>query len=269
MIEERSANIDGRKLRYLVAGAGWPVVLIHGFPLHAGQWRPQLEQVPDGWQYIAPDLRGFGPSAPTGVDARLSMDDYAGDIEGLLNHLELDRAVIGGLSMGGYVTFALFRRAPERFSGMILADTRSQADTPEGRQVRRRLLELVRKDGTAAVLDQMLPKLLGKSTFDERPAVVREVTSLIQAASVEGIEGAIHALMDRPDSTPDLARVSTPTLVIAGEEDVITPVSDGGFLSRSIARSRLVTLAASGHLSNLETPEEFSRALHDFLTSNL
>jgi pimeloyl-ACP methyl ester carboxylesterase len=270
MVEERYADVGGRKLRYLVAGAGWPMVLIHGFPLHAGQWRPQLDDVPDGWQFIAPDLRGFGPGASPPRDSdEMTIDDYASDVEGLLDQMEIDRAFIGGLSMGGYVTFALFRRAPERFTGMLLADTRPQADTPEERQGRRGLLELVRKNGVSAIMNRMFPKLLGKTTFEERPGVVRRVESIIKGGSVEAIEGGIHALISRPDSTPDLARISTPALVIVGDEDVITPVSDGELLHRSIGRSRLVTLPAAGHLSNLETPEAFSRALHDFLTSNL
>jgi pimeloyl-ACP methyl ester carboxylesterase len=243
-------------------------VLIHGFPLGAEQWRPQLENVPDGWQYIAPDLRGFGVDPALGGTA-VTMDDYAGDVVGLLDELEIERAVIGGLSMGGYVTFALFRRAPERFSGVVLADTRSQADTPDGRQARRALSAVVEKDGASAVADQMLPKLLGPTTHEKRPAVVRDVRRLIEGTAAEGIQGALHALMTRPDSTPDLARIGTPTLVIVGEEDAITPVSDSEFLAQSIGRARLVKLPAAGHLSNLETPGGFSQALQDFLTSNL
>jgi pimeloyl-ACP methyl ester carboxylesterase len=269
MVEERYANVAGRKVRYLAGGAGWPLVLIHGFPLNADQWRPQLEDPAEGWQYIAPDLRGFGRGASPSTGDPVTMDDYAGDVEELLNALEIDRAVIGGLSMGGYVTFALFRRAPERFSGMLLADTRSQPDTPEGRQSRRALSELVQKEGAVAVADQMLPKLLGTTTHQERPSLVRDVRRMITGADPGAIQAAIHALMTRPDSTPDLARISTPTLVAAGEEDVITPESDAAFLHQSIARSRLVVLSGAGHLSNLENPEGFSRALHDFLASNL
>src|SRR5262249_4658120 len=131
MVRESRATIDGRTVRYLDAGSGWPVVLIHAFPLNADMWRPQLERVPEGWRFIAPDLRGFGPDAvrdPGGV----TLDDMAADVAELLDFLGIDPAVIGGLSMGGYITLALFRRAPERFSGMILADTKAQGDTAEG-----------------------------------------------------------------------------------------------------------------------------------------
>jgi pimeloyl-ACP methyl ester carboxylesterase len=268
MIRERHIDTPARKIRYLEAGAGWPVVLIHAFPLTADMWRGQLQGVPDGWHLIAPDVRGFGGETPR-AGAPPTMDDLAADVEALLNALEIERAVIGGLSMGAYIVFALFRRAPERFNGMVLADTRAQADTPEGRQARRAMSELVRRDGPAAVADQMMPKLLGETTHRERPEVTAEVRRLILLNTAAGIDGAIHAMMTRPDSTPDLARVSVPTLVIVGEEDVLTPVADSELLHQSIARSQLVVLQKAGHLSCLETPDEFSIALGNFLASNI
>ena len=270
MVQHLYTQVAGRKRRYLASGAGWPVVLLHAFPLSAEMWRPQLEAVPDGFRMIAPDLRGFGEDP--GIDAHAgsqTMDDLASDVDALLTELQIERAVIGGLSMGGYVTLALFRRVPERFHGMVLADTRSQADAPEGLQARRAMSELVRDQGPAAVADQMIPKLLGKTTREERPAVEREVRRLIVANQAAGIDGGIHAMMSRPDSTPDLARISAPTLVIVGEEDQLTPVSESELLQRSISRSRLVVLPGAGHLSSLEVPDEFSRALADFLSSNL
>jgi pimeloyl-ACP methyl ester carboxylesterase len=268
MIRERVIELPGRRMRYLEAGAGWPAVLIHGFPLSADMWRPQLERVPDGWCFIAPDLRGFGGQALPPA-TQLTMDEFAADVEALLNHLELERAMIGGISMGAYVTFALLRRAPERFSGLVLADTRSQADTPEGRQARQAMSELVRKDGPPAVADQMIPKLLGETTRRERPEVVALVRRLILANHATGLDGAIHAMMTRPDSTADLARISVPAFVVVGEEDVLTPVADGEAMHRAITRSRLVVLPGAGHLSNLETPDDFSEALGNFLASNL
>jgi 3-oxoadipate enol-lactonase len=269
MVVEQFANVSGRSIRYLCAGSGWPVVLLHAFPLSADMWRPQLEDVPDGWRYIAPDLRGFGRTNHEDSATAPSMEQFARDVEGVLDHLEVERAVIGGLSMGGYVTFALFRRAPERFNGIILADTRSQADTPEGRLTRRAMSDLVQAKGPSAVADQMMPKLLGKTTHHDRPSLVKKVRELILANSATGIDGGIQALMTRPDSTADLARISMPSLVIVGEEDVLTPVSDSEFLNRSISRSRLVVLPRAGHLSSVEVPEDFSQVLADFLSSNL
>jgi pimeloyl-ACP methyl ester carboxylesterase len=141
MTTTNRVTVGGRSVRYLENGAGWPVVLVHAFPLNAEMWRPQLRHVPAGFRFIAPDLRRFGESGGDPGDLP-TMDDYAADIAGLLDALEIERAVIGGLSMGGYVTFALFRAAPERFAGMVLADTRSQADTPAARDGRRTMTEL-------------------------------------------------------------------------------------------------------------------------------
>jgi 3-oxoadipate enol-lactonase len=264
MAIERRTTVNGRETRYLEAGAGQPVVLIHAFPFSADMWRPQLDRTPDGWRFITPDLRGFGGFPLTGEQAP-TMDDYAADVLELMDALAIERAVIGGLSMGGYIAFALFRKASARFSGMILADTRPQTDTPEGLEGRRALLELARTSGVRAVADDLIPKLVGETSRRERPHVVDEVRRLIEASDLAGIDGAIHALMSRQDSTADLGRVACPTLVIVGREDLVTPVQDAERMHEAISGSRIVVLPRAGHLSNLETPEEFSRALGDFL----
>lgn len=268
MIRESRTRIDGRTVRYLDAGSGWPVVLIHAFPLNADMWRPQLDRVPEGWRFIAPDMRGFGPEA-SASSGQATVDVMAGDVSLLLDQIGIDSAVMGGLSMGGYITFALFRRAPERFTGMILADTKAQQDTPEGLEGRRQMIDLARTRGARAVADSMLPKLLGPSTVRRRPDLADSIGAMIERAAVPGIVAAIEAMMGRPDSRPDLPRISVPTLVIVGEEDVPTPVTDAADMQHQIARSRLVILPEAGHLSNLEAPDGFALALSDFLASNL
>ena len=268
MVQDHRIELSGRPARYLEAGAGWPLVLLHAFPLSADMWRPQLDRVPPGWRLIAPDLRGFGASALP-PDESPTLDDYASDVVTLLDHLELERAVIGGLSMGGYVTFALLRIAPERFSGVVLANTRPQADTPEGKESRRAMSELVRSKGPGAVADKMLPNLLGQTTRRSRPEVERDVRRLIVANRVEAIDGAIHAMLERPDSTTGLGRITIPTLVTAGEEDVLIPPREAEALRDAIPRSQLVLLPGVGHLANMEAPADFSEALQNFLLSNL
>jgi pimeloyl-ACP methyl ester carboxylesterase len=268
MVRESRITVSGRPVRYLEAGSGWPVVLIHAFPLNADMWRPQLERVPDGWRFIAPDMRGFGPDA-AGNPGAISLDDMAGDVATLLDQLVIDTAVIGGLSMGGYITFALFKRAPERFTGMILADTRAQADTPEGLEGRRKTIAVARAEGPAGVASSLLPKLLGKTSSARRPEVTTTVRAMMERSTTEGIVAAVEAMMDRPDRTSELPGISCPTLVIVGEEDVVTPVADAVAMQNQIARSRLVILPEAGHLSNLEVPDGFTLALGDFLSSNL
>ena len=268
MTTTNRVTVGGRSIHYLESGAGWPVVLIHGFPLNAEMWQPQLRRVPKGFRFIAPDLRSFGESD---VDAASlpTMGDYAADVIGLLDALEVERCVIGGLSMGGYVTFALFRAAPERFSGMLLADTRSQADTPAGRESRQAMAQVVRTEGVRAIADQMIPKLLGETTRRENPDIATLVRQVIEANPPSAIEGALNALMTRPDSTPDLGRIACPTLIVVGGEDTLTPPADSQALHEAISRSHYAVVPAVGHLSNLEDSEGFSRTLEDFLKSSI
>ncbi len=270
MIRERRVNVNGRQTRCLEAGAGWPLILLHAFPLNADMWRPQLEQVPDGWRFIAPDLRGFGPDArPTPGGSAPTMDDFADDVAGLMDALEMPEATIGGLSMGGYVAFALCRRAPERFTGIILADTRPHADTPAAREARREMIALAEKEGSAAVAERMLPKLVGQTTTDSRPEVIAVIRRMIESAPVAAITGALAAMLGRPDSTPELSAIGWPALVLVGAEDEITPPAHAEGMQRALTRSRLVVIPEAGHLSSLEAPAMFSAALADFLQSHI
>jgi 3-oxoadipate enol-lactonase len=227
-------------------------------------WEGQLPLADAGWRVIAPQLRGFDGGA--GDPPAASVDDYAGDVIDLLDALHVKQAVIGGLSMGGYVAFALLRLAARYVQGLVLADTRSQADTTEGVAGRTRLLQVVQDKGPVAVADEMIPKLLGETTRSTRPAVVELVRSLAVANSSDAIAGAIRALMTRPDSTPLLSSIHVPTLVLVGDEDAVTPPAASEEMHRAIAGSELVRIPRAGHLSNLEQPELFNAALAAFLT---
>lgn len=267
MEREAFVELNGRRHRYLEAGSGWPLVLLHAFPLNADLWRPQLERVPRGWRFLAPDLRGFG----TGIlpTSRMSIADMADDINAFLDVLEIENAVIAGLSMGGYVLMQLYRTAPDRFTAMILANTKASADTPDARAAREQMAGLVRREGPPAVADQMLPKLLGVTSQRARPYLEPLVRRLIESNTAEGIDAVIHAIKDRPDSLATLARSAVPALVITSEEDAIIPISESEDMQRTIPRAVLVVLPAAGHLSSLEVPDDFSEALGNFLRSNL
>jgi pimeloyl-ACP methyl ester carboxylesterase len=262
MIRERVVSIKSGSVRYLESGAGRPLVLLHAFPLFSDMWRPQLEQPPEGWRLLAPDLRGFGPGAQ---GAAATIDDLAGDVDLWLDAMRIDTAAIGGLSMGGYVTLALFRRAPSRFTAMILANTKAAADTPEGRAARDQLSALVRAKGPSAVADQMIPKQLGETSRTTRPHLAPLVRTLIETNSADGIDGASQAMKGRPDSMDLLPRIACPALVIASDEDTLIPVSEGEAMHRLLQKSRFTTLPRAGHLSSLESPAEFSAALAAFL----
>ncbi len=239
------------------------LVLLHAFPLSGRMWEAQLALAGLGWHVIAPNVRGVdGQDADPPAN---TIDDYAADIIDLLDGLHLEDAVIGGLSMGGYVAFALLRHAPSYIRALVLADTRSQADTPEGLEGRKRMLSLVNERGVDAVADEMIPKLLGDTTRSTKPAVVDHVRGLIRSNSAEAVAGGIRALMNRPDVTPALASIHVPTLIIVGDEDSITPPSVAEEMQSRIAGAELVRIPAAGHLSNLEQPARFNAALAGFL----
>jgi 3-oxoadipate enol-lactonase len=267
MEREAFLEVRGRRQRHLEAGSGWPLVLLHAFPLSADLWRPQLERSPRGWRCFAPDLRGFGPGATPANP--ITLDDMAADVVAFLDALEIEKAVIGGLSMGGYVTMALYRLAPERFTAMVLANTRAGADSPEAGAAREKMAQLVRREGSQAVADDMLPKLLGATSRRARPHLTPLVRRLITNNTAEGIEAAIHAVKERPDSFATLERAAVPALVITGDEDAIIPVTESEAIHRVMSRSQLVVLRSAGHLSSLEVPDDFSEALDNFLRANL
>lgn len=239
------------------------LVLIHAFPLNARMWEPQLTLAEGGWRVIAPHLRGMDGS-PHAVPVE-SVDDYAADVIDLLDALHIGDAVIGGLSMGGYVAFALFRLAPRYVRGLVLADTRPHADTPEAIGGRKRLLTVVRDEGPASVADEMLPKLLGETTRRDHPELVARVRNLVLSNSADAIAGAIQALMTRPDSTSLLPSVRCPTLILVGDEDIVTPPALSVDMQRAIGGAELTVIPRAGHLSSIEQPEAFNAALARFL----
>jgi pimeloyl-ACP methyl ester carboxylesterase len=238
------------------------LVLLHAFPLDGRMWEKQMALAASGWRVIAPHWRGAyeDPRLPAA-----SVDEYAADVIDLLDDLHVDNAVVTGLSMGGYVAFAMFRRAERYFRGLVLADTRAPADTPEEIEGRKRLQNTARDQGVAGVADQMLPRLLGATTKKQRPHVVDEVRAIILSQPLPAVEAELRSIMERPDSTDTLKRVKCPTLVIVGEEDVITPLDLSRKINAGITGSELVVLPLAGHLSNLETPDAFNAVLAQFL----
>jgi len=174
-------------------------------------------------------------------------------------------AVIAGLSIGGYVAFSLLRLAPNYVQGLVLADTRAEADTPESVQNRKKMLALLEEKGAAAVADDMIPKLLSPSAQRSRPDLVAAVREMTLKNSTAGIAGMITALMTRPDSTPVLATIHRPTLILVGAEDAATPPAASEKMRAAIPGSDLVVIPGAGHLSNLEQPVIFNAALDEFL----
>ena len=265
------SHISSRTIAYLDSAPGdttqRALVLLHAFPIGANLWEPQIRHIPKGWRLITPDLRGFGGSTEVDSVSALSISDYADDVIDLLQELGIKRAVIGGCSMGGYAALALYQKAPQLFDGLVLANTRAGADSPESRANRRNMLALVDREGPSGVAREMMPKLLGKTTHETKPDAEATVRRLIKQQSPVAVRGAIHRMMHRPDSTALLAQVSVPTLVITGAEDEMIPVEESRRMASAIRGAKLVIIPGAGHLANLEQPEAFNDALTGFLAA--
>jgi len=256
------ALCTGIEVAYDDVGAGEPVVFLHGFPHNRTLWAPQTGALVDRSRCIAPDLRGFGGSS---VAPPFSIDQYADDVVALLDALRIERAVVAGLSMGGYVAFALWRRHRARVRALILADTRPGPDSDEARQKRRELIALARAKGSSAVAESMIPGMVGKSTREKNAGLVDAMYQMMQNAPVDGVVGALEAMIARPDSAPTLPTIDVPTLVVVGEEDALTPVSEARAMHAAIPSSRLEVLAGAGHVSNFERPAAFNHVVSEFL----
>ncbi|HEY8549617.1 MAG TPA: alpha/beta fold hydrolase [Vicinamibacterales bacterium] len=256
-----TVEINGRRLSWLQSGQGQAVILLHAFPLHAEMFAPQHEATPHGWTLITPDLRGFGSAS--GPPA-LSVDDHVDDLLALMRHLSIERAVIGGVSMGGYITLAFARRALSRCRALVLADTRAEPDTDEGRAARATMQMTARERGPGAIADAMLPRLLGPAARADS-GLVQRVRSLALANRAEGIVDGLEALKTRPDSRPSLAAIDVPALVVVGTDDAVTPLDAAETLRQGIPGAVLRTIPGAGHLANLEAPQAFNQALWDFV----
>jgi 3-oxoadipate enol-lactonase len=238
-----------------------PLVLGHAIPMGARMWDAQRAAV-RGRHVVTPSLPGFD-GRPLIADR--TMAGYARDLLGVLDHLQVDRAVFGGLSLGGYVLFDVLRQAPARVAGLILADTRTSIDTPERFAARERSVVRARTEGASAIADEMLPSLLGPTTHATRPAVVKQVRALIESQPAETIAAGQLAIMSRVDSADVLPSLAVPTTIIVGDEDVITPPSDSEFMHRRIPGSTFVTIPGAGHMANLEAPDAFNVAMNNLL----
>ncbi|MGH9943023.1 MAG: alpha/beta fold hydrolase [Pyrinomonadaceae bacterium] len=257
-------TVRGIEVAYTDEGAGAPVVLLHGFPFNRSMWREQVGLLRGTHRVIAPDLRGHGDTG-VAADGPATMEDMAEDVAALLDQLGIQRAILGALSMGGYVTFAFYRRHPHRVRALVLADTRSQSDADEARVNREKSARQALDEGMGVIAEQMIPKLFAPATLAERPEVVGRVREMIEGTNPAGAAAALRGMAVRKDQTEFLADILAPTLVMVGSEDTVTPPKDAELLHREIRGSRLVTIEGTGHVSNIERSAEFNQALADFL----
>ncbi len=244
-------------------GNGPAVVLLHGYPFNRSMWREQTEALCASYRVITPDLRGHGETSVTPETA--TMDDMARDVAALLDKLDIRRVTLGGLSMGGYVTLAFYRRFPLRVRALILADTRPQADNTEAQRKREEQAEKILKEGMQSIADDFLTKVLTTATLNEKPETVERIREMILKTDPQGAANALRGMAVRHDQTDFLEEIFAPALILVGSEDQLTPPSDAELMRREIRGSRLEIIEGASHLSNLERPAEFNLALRSFL----
>ncbi len=249
------------EIAYEDEGTGETVVLLHAFPFDREMWRPQLTGLASDYRMIAPDFPGFGESgAPTEGFTVESMADIVADFLDAIGIV--GTVIVAGLSMGGYVALAFAERQPQRLRGLILADTKAEPDDETAKAGRDALSEVARSRGASEVINTLLPKLVSERN---KTAVGDEVRRIAERQKVPAIVQALLALKERPDATPWLTRITVPTLVIVGEQDVITPVKFSANLVERILGAVQVTIPDAGHLSSLEAPQAFNDAIRNFL----
>lgn len=262
MTQRMTVQVNGISLAYSDKGTGLPLIFLHAFPLNRTMWAAQEHALSSQCRVITVDLRGHGDS-----DAPLwhyTLDQDAEDVRALMDHLSIGHAVLVGLSMGGYVLFAFYRKYPGRVKGLVLADTRAQMDTPEGREARFQMAQIAYRNGPAAIADIMIPKLLSPHTIATNPDLVRTVRTMIEGNQVSGIAGDLMAMAERPDSILLLQQITCPAHIIVGELDQATPLSDAHLMADQIPGACVTVIPNAAHLANLEQPDAFNHIVQTF-----
>ncbi|HUY88226.1 MAG TPA: alpha/beta fold hydrolase [Pirellulales bacterium] len=257
-------EVGGAALSVLDAGAGETLLFVHGFPLDHTMWQAQIEAFAPRYRVLAPDLRGFGLSDARGET--VTMEEFAGDLAELLDALDERRPVVFcGLSMGGYIALRFVDQFAARLRALVLCDTRAAADSAAAAAHRRKLGEQVLAEGAEPVADAMLPKLFAPRTAAEKPEVLAAARRVMAATHPVAIAAAQRGMAERPDSTALLPTISTPTLVVVGAEDAISPLDEMRGMAAAIPGAEFVVIPNAGHMAPLENPAAFNAALEKFL----
>ena len=258
-------QVNNTTLGYDDHGMGLPVIFLHAFPLNRSMWTEQITALLSEQRYrlVALDWRGFGESEIT--QTLSSMEMFADDVVALMDALGMEQAVLCGLSMGGYAAFSFLRRYPHRLRGLILADTTPDADSEEARANREHLAQVAENQGSSAIADIQVPRLLAEDTRKFQPRVEARVRQMMEAATPTGIAAASRGMALRTEATDLLTGIAIPTLVIVGEQDAVTPVAVAQNYAARIPQAQVATIPGAGHLSNLEQPVIFLDVVRNFL----
>jgi len=254
---------DDAEITYQVMGQGPPIVLLHPFPVNHELWLPAAQALVSRYRVILPDLRGHGAS---GVgEGPATMEKHAADLARVMDRAEVGRAVMAGISIGGYVLFEFWRRFRGRVAGLALCNTKAQADSAEGRAGRLKIAAEVLERGTEPFIENMLPKLLGETTRRARPDLVEGARKMMQKMSPKAVSLVQKGMAERPDSVETLRTINVPVMVVAAEEDVLTPVADAELMCQNITGSQLRVIPRAGHYAAWEQPEEIGKIVRQFL----
>jgi 3-oxoadipate enol-lactonase len=256
-------TIGGTPLYYEDKGKGAPVVLLHAFPVNSEMWEAQIEALSVRHRVIAPDFRGFGQSAACGP---FTMESLADDVQTLLMKLSTGPVILGGLSMGGYVALAFAEKYQALLRGLMLIDTKAEADDAKAKEGRGKMIELARSQGGAAVGEAMQSKLLSADALANKPLLVKKLRGLTDGTAAQTIEFALGAMRDRPDRSEVLKSLAVPVLIVVGDGDVVTPPTGAEAMRKLALKAELVVIQGSGHLTAMEQPEQLNSAMERFVS---
>ena len=254
------------ELSYHESGRGPSVILVHAFPLSRSLWTSTIKALSPSYQVLAPDLIGFGES-PLSAPLAASIELYGDHLIALFEEKRLRQAVFVGCSIGGYILLSLYRRYPSLFRGLVLVDTKATIDPPEVQQIRLDNAAIIEESNPAEFYERMLVRLVGETTQRTRPGVVAAVRRVMSQASPFGVAAALRAMASRADFTEMLPSINIPTLVITGEEDLITPPAEAKVMASKIKQGSFAMIQKAGHLPSLEAPEAFQDTLRSFLST--
>lgn len=260
LIEE----VNSMSLSYNYAGEGdVPVLFLHGFPFDKSMWKGQIDSLKESFCTIALDIRGFGKS--TDEETHLGINLFTDDLIAFMDRRNIEKAIVCGLSMGGYIALNAVKRFPERFKALILADTQCINDSAEAKEKRMKTVEEIKQNGTDEFNENFIKSVFHPDSFQNKPEIVESLREVVLANSTRSITAGLVALAERSETCSSLSTIAIPTLIICGAQDKLTPLAQSQFMHENIKGSVLKVIECAGHVSNLEQPEEFNKHLHNFL----
>lgn len=242
-----------------------PIIFLHGYPFSKNMWQAQIEFLKPDYRLIACDIRGFGKS--TDEKSALSVDLFGDDLVLFMDRLHIDKAIICGLSMGGFIALNAIEQFPARFKALILCDTQCIADTTEVKEKRHSIIKEIEVKGPAEFSEGFLKSVFHKDSLTNKPEVVEQLRSVVFANTPHIITEGLVALAGRAETCSGLGEINAPTLIICGRADEVTPLAQSESMHKDIRGSQLCIIENAGHVSNLEQPTEFNRHLATFLST--